>query len=91
MIAGAVWYLGIFQASERCWQVIEDQPTEAYSGGPEGQNLCIVERGSEIAEVHNMSDWDLTEPAVALAGIGAGFLAGWLIRLAGQAASGGRN
>lgn len=77
-VALALWGVGLFVADQRCMSLIDELRGETMGLRTGEHGLCeiyVVNDGT-VVERHDRDDWDLTEVALVLAGLGAGLLVG---------------
>ena len=77
-VALAVWGIGLFVADQRCTSLIHELRGETMGLRTGEHGLCevyVVNDGT-VVEQYDRDDWDFTEVALVLAGLGAGLLVG---------------
>ena len=84
LVAALMWVGGELAAGRHCVEGLDLPLTPDAAPESEGVRIgeggrCIVHAGSRVVRVFDMNDWDLTEPALACAALGAVVLAAALV------------
>jgi hypothetical protein len=75
--AAIVWVGGLYAASARCHDLLYDLPREGMGVRTPERGLCeVYDVDGTVLERHDVDEWDATEVALLLAGLGAGILVG---------------
>ena len=81
LVALVVWVIGLYAASDRCWSLADDLPTEGMGVQTREHGLCeVTDVDDTVIERYDRDEWDFTEIALVLAGAGAGVLLGGVPR-----------
>lgn len=75
LLAATVWVAGLYAASRRCSSLVETLPREGMGVQVGEHGLCEVTGvDGTVVERYDRDDWDATEIALVLAGVGVGIL-----------------
>jgi hypothetical protein len=75
VVAAVVWVGGLYFASHRCSSLIDTLPREGMGVRTADHGRCeVYDVDGTVLERYDLDEWDATEIALVLAGVGGGVL-----------------